>query len=118
MFTWARGVTVRPKYAWRRCDAGIIQAETPHWLIEGGLPTEGTLAHVAVSKYADHLPLYRQCQIYGRGGVNLDRSTLASWCGTAAYHLAPVVDRMLAHLKRSNRIFMPSRPIAMQSPAG
>ncbi len=57
-----------------------------NWLIEGGLPTEGTLAHVAVSKYADHLPLYRQCQIYGRGGVDLDRSTLANWCGVAAYH--------------------------------
>ena len=55
---------------------------------------------------ADHLPLYRQCQIYGRGGVNLDRSTLASRCGTAAYHLAPVVDRMLVHLKRSGRLFM------------
>ena len=99
-------VTVRPRYACRRCDAGVCQAETPHWLIEGGLPTEGTLAHVAVSKYADHLPLYRQCQIYGRGGVDLDRSTLASWCGTAAYHLAPVVDRMLVHLKRSSRLFM------------
>jgi len=72
-------VTIRPKYACRRCDAGISQAATPHWLIEGGLPTEGTLAHVAVSKYADHLPLYRQCQIYARGGVNLDRSTLATW---------------------------------------
>ncbi len=99
-------VTVRPRYACRRCDAGVCQAETPYWLIEGGLPTEGTLAHVAVSKYADHLPLYRQCQIYGRGGVDLDRSTLASWCGTAAYHLAPVVDRMLVHLKRSSRLFM------------
>ena len=99
-------VTVRPRYACRRCDAGVVQADTPHWLIEGGLPTEGTLAHVAVSKYADHLPLYRQCQIYGRGGVDLDRSTLASWCGTAAYHLAPVVDRMLVHLKRSGRLFM------------
>ena len=99
-------VTVRPKYACRRCDAGVLQAETPHWLIEGGLPTEGTLAHVAVSKYADHLPLYRQCQIYRRGGVDLDRSTLARWCGTAAYHLAPVVDRMLVHLKRSSRLSM------------
>ena len=99
-------VTIRPKYACRRCDAGINQAATPHWLIEGGLPTEGTLAHVAVSKYADHLPLYRQCQIYGRGGVNLDRSTLASWCGITAYHLAPVVDRMLVHLKQSGRLFM------------
>ena len=43
-------VTVRPRYACRRCDAGVCQAETPHWLIEGGLPAEGTLAHVAVSK--------------------------------------------------------------------
>lgn len=99
-------VTVRPRYACRRCDAGVIQADTPNWLIEGGMPTEGTLAHVAVSKYADHLPLYRQCQIYGRGGVNLDRSTLANWCGVSAYHLAPVVDRMLVHLKRSGRLFM------------
>ena len=82
-------VTVRPGYACRRCDAGVSQANPPHWLIEGGLPTEGTLDHVAVSKYADHLPLYRQSQIYGRGGINLDRSTFASWCGTSAYHLAP-----------------------------
>ena len=99
-------VTIRPKYACRRCDGGISQAATPHWLIEGGLPTEGTLAHVTVSKYADHLPLYRQCQIFSRGGVNLDRSTLATWCGITAYHLAPVVDRMLVHLKRSTRLFM------------
>ena len=99
-------VTVRPKYACRRCDAGIMQAETPHWLIEGGLPTEGTLAHVAVSKYADHLPLYRQSQIYRRGGVDLDRSTLATWCGKVGFHLTPVVDRMLVHLKRSTRLFM------------
>ena len=59
-----------------------------------------------MSKYADHLPLYRQCQIYARGGVNLDRSTLASWCGVSAYHLGPIVDRMLVHLKRSSRLFM------------
>ena len=72
-----------------------------------------------VSKYADHLPLYRQCQIYGRGGVNLDRSTLATWCGVTAYHLAPVVDRMLAHLKRSTRLFMDeTRAAALYSGAG
>jgi transposase len=99
-------VTVRPRYACRRCDAGVLQADTPNWLIEGGLPTEGMLAHVAISKYADHLPLYRQCKVYGRGGVNLDRSTPAKWCGVAACHLAPVVDRMLSHLKRSGRLFM------------
>ena len=96
-------VTVRPRYACRRCDAGVMQPDTPNWLIEGGQHTEGTPAHVAFSKYADQLPLYRKCQIYGRGGVDLNRSTLANWCGVAAYHLAPVVDRMLVHLKRSGR---------------
>ena len=99
-------VTIRPRYACRRCDGGVLQAEAPARLIEGGLPTEGTLAHVVVSKYADHLPLYRQSQIYRRGGVDLDRSTLATWCGKISFHLAPVVDRMLVHLKRSNRLFM------------
>lgn len=99
-------VTVRPKYACRRCDAGIVQAAAPARLIEGGLPTEGTMAHVAVSKYADHLPLFRQSQIYRRGGVDLERSTLASWCGKTAFHLAPVVARMLEPLRRSDRLFM------------
>jgi transposase len=99
-------VTIRPRYACRRCDGGVLQAVAPARLIEGGLPTEGTLAHIVVSKYADHLPLYRQSQIYGRGGVDLDRSTLATWCGKVGFHLAPVVDRMLDHLKRSTRLFM------------
>ena len=54
------------------------------------MPTETTVAHVLVSKYADHLPLYRQAQIYNRQGVNLDRSTLADWVGRAAFELRPV----------------------------
>ncbi len=60
-----------------------MQAPAPARLIEGGLPTEATVAHVIVGKYADHLPLYRQAQIYGRQGVQLDRSTLADWVGRA-----------------------------------
>ena len=52
--------TVRPKYACRRCTDGVTQAPGPAALIEGGLPTEGAIAHVLVSKYADHLPLHRQ----------------------------------------------------------
>ncbi|WP_420873163.1 IS66 family transposase zinc-finger binding domain-containing protein, partial [Paracoccus hibiscisoli] len=59
-------VIVRPKYACRRCAEGVTQAPAPAHLIEGGLPTEGALAHVLVSKYADHLPLYRQSQILAR----------------------------------------------------
>jgi transposase len=59
-------VTRRAKYACRACEEGVKQAEAPARLIEGGLPTEATVAQVLVSKYADHLPLYRQAQIYAR----------------------------------------------------
>ncbi len=95
-----------PRYACLRCVGGVLQAAAPARLIEGGLPTEGTLAHIVVSKYADHLPLYRQSQIYASGGVDLDCSTLATWCGKVGFHLAPIVDRMLVHLKRSTKLFM------------
>ena len=99
-------VTVRPKYACRTCEAGVIQAAAPAHLIEGGLPTEGALAQVLVSKYGDHLPLYRQSQIYARSGVELHRSTLAGWVGKASFHLTPVVDRLAWHLKQSGKLFM------------
>jgi len=99
-------VTVRPKYACRVCTDGVTQAPTPPWLIEGGLPTEGAIAHVLVSKYADHLPLYRQSQILARSGVDIHRSTLANWMGVAGFHLAPVVDRLAEHLKASTKLFM------------
>ena len=99
-------VTVRPKYACRSCEQGVLQAAAPAHLIIGGLPTEGALAQVLISKYADHLPLYRQSQIYARSGVELDRSTLAGWVGKASFHLTPVVDRLAWHLKQSDRLFM------------
>lgn len=79
-------VTIRPKYACRVCEQGVTQAPAPAHLIEGGLPTEGTIAQVLVSKYADHCPLYRQSQIYARSGVELHRSTLADWVGKASFH--------------------------------
>ena len=94
----------------------MVQA--PARLIPGGMPTEAAVAHVLVGKYADHLPLYRQAQIYSRQGVDLDRSTLADWVGRAAFELRPVCDALMADLKRSTKLFMPSRPIVMQSPAG
>jgi len=99
-------VTVRPKYACRTCTDGVTQAPTPSWLIEGGLPTEGAIAHILVSKYADHCPLYRQSQILARSGVDIHRSTLADWVGVAAFHLRPVVDRLAEHLKSSTKLFM------------
>jgi transposase len=98
-------VVRRPKYACRTCEDVVVQAPAPARLIEGGLPTEATVAQVLVSKYADHLPLYRQAQIYARQGVNLDRSTLADWVGRAAFLLRPVYERLLERLKGSSKLF-------------
>ena len=96
----------RPKYACRSCTDGVTQAPALPRLIPGGMPTEATVAHVLVSKYADHLPLYRQAQIYSRQGVDLDRSTLADWVGRAAFELRPVHDALMSDLKRSTKLFM------------
>jgi transposase len=98
-------VVRRPKYACRACEDVVVQSPAPARLIEGGLPTEATIAQVLVSKYADHLPLYRQAQIFARQGVTLDRSTLADWVGRAAWHLRPVHERLLTHVRASTKIF-------------
>lgn len=99
-------VTRRPKYVCRSCTDGVLQAPAPARLIPGGLPTEAMVAHVLVSKNADHLPLYRQAQIYSRKGVDLDRSTLADWVGRAAFELRPVHEALMADLKQSTKLFM------------
>ncbi|NLF29300.1 MAG: IS66 family transposase [Planctomycetes bacterium] len=98
-------VVRRPRYGCRTCQDVVVQAPAPARLIEGGLPTEATVAQVLVAKYADHLPLYRQAQIYARQGVALDRSTLADWVGRAAFLLRPVHERLLQRLKASVRLF-------------
>ncbi|WP_073256633.1 IS66 family transposase [Shimia gijangensis] len=109
-------VTRRPKYACRSCEDGIIQAPAPAHIITGGVPTEATLAHVLVSKYADHLPLYRQAQIYSRQGIDLDRSTLAAWVGKAAFELTPVYEALMADLKWSTKLFMDETPAPVLAP--
>jgi transposase len=105
-------VTRRPKYACRSCEktgtddiAGIVQAPAPARLIEGGIPTEALVADVLVSKYADHLPLYRQAQIFARDGLVIDRSTLCHWVGVAAAELEPLHARLIALLKASTKLF-------------
>ena len=102
-------VTRRPKYACRACEDGVVQAPAPARLIEGGLPTEATVAQVLVSKYADHLPLYRQAQIYARQGIDLDRSTLADWVGHAAWHLRPLHERLLVPASGKDPSCSPTR---------
>jgi hypothetical protein len=82
-----------------------VQEAAPPRLIEVGIPTEAMVAHVAVARFADHQPLYRQAQIMTRQGVMLDRSTLASWMGYAAAEVAPVVARLREIVLASGRIF-------------
>jgi transposase len=101
-------VTRLPKYACRSCTDGVVQAQAPAPArsIPGGMPTEATVAHVLVGKCADHLPLYREAQIYSRQGVDLVRSTLADWVGRAAFELRPVFEALMADLKRFTKLFM------------
>ena len=84
-------VTRRPRYACRACESAVVQAPAPERLIKGGLPTEAMVAHVLVSKYAWHLPLYRQSQMLAAVGILINRATLAFWVGYAAAELAPLV---------------------------
>jgi transposase len=88
---------VRPKLSCRDCET-IVQAALPSFPIERGRPGPGLLAHVAVSKYADGLPLHRQSVIYARQGVDLDRSTMADWMGSAAALLRPLVEAIRQHV--------------------
>ncbi|MCK5745508.1 MAG: transposase, partial [Oricola sp.] len=81
--------TRRPKYGCRHCENAPVIAPAAASIIPGGLPTEGLLAQILVSRFADHLPLHRQAEIFERQGVNLSRATLAGWVGRAAFELRP-----------------------------
>jgi transposase len=96
-------VTIRPKYAFP--PATILQAPAPEHIIEAGLPTEALLAQVAVSKYADGLPLYRQEAIYARDGVELSRSLMAQWMGAVGFHFEPLAAHVLGRIREGERIF-------------
>ena len=93
----------RPRYGCRACGT-IHQAPAPERPIAKGLASPGLLAHVLVSKYCDHLPLYRQSQIFARQGVELDRSTLANWVGGACWWLEPLQARLAEHVFASQTL--------------
>jgi len=94
---------VRPKYACKACDT-ITQAEAPSLPTPRGRATPATLAHLLVSKYCDHLPLYRQSEIYARDGLDLDRSTLCDWVGQAAWLLQPIVSGIRRHVLAAEKL--------------
>ena len=84
----------------------VAQAHAPEHVVPGGLPTEALIAQIIVAKFGDHLPFYRQSEIYARQGIRLDRATLGNWSGRACFHLKPIADRMCAHLSAADRLFM------------
>jgi transposase len=105
----------RPRYGCRACGT-IHQAPAPERPIAKGLATPGLLAHVLVSKYCDHLPLYRQSQIFARQGIELDRSTLANWVGGACWWLEPLQARLAEHVFASQTLFADDTPIPVLDP--
>src|SRR5262249_46788614 len=107
--------TVRPKLNCTRCDR-IVQEPAPHRPIERGLAGPGLLAHVLVAKYADHLPLYRQSEIYEREGVELDRSTLADWVGGASRTLEPLVDALRRYVLDAKKLHGDDIPVPVLAP--
>jgi transposase len=109
-------VTKRPKLACRACPGTVVQEPTPPRLIEGGIPTEALVAQVVVSRFADHLPLYRQAQMMAREGVIIERSTLSSWIGYAAAEVTPVVERLREMLLASSRIFVDETVVPVLDP--
>jgi transposase len=94
----------RPRYGCRACEGAVVQAPAPERPIDGGMATEVLLAHVLVNKYADHLPLYRQSQIFARQGVDLDRSTLCNWVGRACWWLEPLHELLLGTALSSPKV--------------
>jgi transposase len=107
--------TRRPKYACRACGT-VVQAFAPDRPIAGGLATPALLAQVLVSKYCDHLPLYRQAQIFARHEVKLERSTLAGWVGGACWWLEALHDLLCKNVFASNHLFADDTPIPVLDP--
>ena len=106
---------VRPKLACACCER-IVQAQAPSRPIQRGVAGPGLLAHVLVSKYCDHLPLYRQSEIFAREGVELERSTLADWVGGTSQLLAPLVEVLRRHVMAGGKLHADDTPVPVLAP--
>lgn len=106
---------VRPELSCTKCDV-IVQAEAPSRPMARGLAGPGLLAHVLVSKYADHQPLYRQAEIYAREGVELERSTLADWVGATSELLAPLQDALRQYVTNPGKLHADDTPVPVLAP--
>jgi len=105
----------RPKLSCRSCES-IAQAPAPSLPIHRGLASPGLLSHVLVAKYCDHLPLYRQAEIYAREGVELDRSTMADWVGQSARLMRPLVEVVGLHVMSAERVHADDTTVPVLDP--
>jgi transposase len=110
--------TVRPKYACPQCHDGVSQAPTPPQAVERSLATEGLLAHVVVSKYVDHLPLYRLERIFDREHLDLSRATLCGWVADVATALAPIGDELRRQVVAATYLQTDDTPITILEETG
>src|SRR5438477_6772631 len=106
---------IREKLSCRSCDT-VVAAPAPDHAIARGRAGAGLLAHIVVSKYDDHLPLYRQAEIFAREGVNLETSTLSGWVGATAAALAPLIDALAADVMASNTLHVDDTPVPVLAP--
>jgi transposase len=106
----------RPRYGCRACENAVVQAPAPDRPIDGGMATEALVAQVLIGKYSDHLPLYRQSQIFARQGIELDRSTLCNWVGRACWWLAPLHELMLSTVLSSPKVFADDTTLPVLDP--
>ncbi len=108
--------TQRPKQACCRCDH-IVQAPVPSKPIARSYAGAGLLAHVVTGKYADHLPLYRQSEIYRRQGVELSRATLGRWTGAVAELLEPLYDVLRQYVLMPGKVHADDIPVPVRDRA-
>ena len=106
---------IRPRCACTTCD-NIVQAYAPSKVIDKGKPGPGLLAHIFVQKFCNHLPAYRQSQIYSREGVELSRSTISSWLGQGAKLLEPIADKIREYICAANQIHGDDTPVKVLDP--
>jgi transposase len=106
---------VRPKYSCASCEQ-IVQAPAPSRPIQRGLAGPALLAHVLVAKYCDHLPLYRQSQIYARARIELERSTLAEWVGATSALMQPLIDALGRYVLGAEKLHADDTPVPVLSP--
>ena len=105
----------RPKKSCRDCER-MVQTPAPSRPVPRGMAGPSLLAHILVSKYDDHLPLYRQGEIFARMGADIPRSTLIDWCGQAAAALRPLADIVRAEAMASDRLHADDTPIRVLDP--